>query len=80
MSSFIQRGAKAVAILRDKKWTFTPTVKVGDRVEGGDIIGTVPETCLVEHRVMVPHGIKGIVKEIKKGDFTVEETDWYRRR
>ncbi len=72
-SSFIQRGAKAVAIPRNKKWSFTPTVKVGDRVEGGDIIGTVPESHLVEHRVMVPHGVKGIVKEIKKGDFTVED-------
>ncbi len=72
-SSFIKRGAKAVAIPREKKWTFTPTIKVGDRVEGGDIIGTVPETALVEHRVMVPHGLKGTVKEIKKGDFTVEE-------
>ncbi len=72
-SSFIRRGAKAVAIPRNKKWTFTPTVKVGDRVEGGDIIGTVPETNLVEHRVMVPHGVKGTIREIKSGDFTVEE-------
>jgi V/A-type H+-transporting ATPase subunit A len=71
--SFIRRGAKAVAISRSKKWTFTPTVKVGATVEGGDIIGTVPETALVEHRVMVPHGVKGTIKEIKKGDFTVEE-------
>jgi V/A-type H+/Na+-transporting ATPase subunit A len=71
--SFIKRGAKAVALPRNKKWTFTPTVKVGAIVEGGDIIGTVPETMLVEHRVMVPHGIKGTIKEIKKGDFTVEE-------
>ena len=72
-SSFIKRGAKAVAIPRNKKWTFTPTVKVGDKVEGGDILGTVPETNLVEHRVMVPHGVKGTIREIKSGDFTVEE-------
>ncbi len=72
-SSFIRRGAKAVAIPRNKKWTFTPTVKVGDKVEGGDILGTVPETNLVEHRVMVPHGVKGTIREIKSGDFTVEE-------
>jgi V/A-type H+-transporting ATPase subunit A len=48
-------------------------VKVGDKVEGGDILGTVPETNLVEHRVMVPHGVKGTIREIKSGDFTVEE-------
>jgi V/A-type H+-transporting ATPase subunit A len=72
-SSFIRRGAKAVAIPRNKKWTFTPTVKVGDKVEGGDILGTVPETNLVEHRVMVTHGVKGTIREIKSGDFTVEE-------
>lgn len=72
-SSFIKRGAKAVAIPRNKKWTFTPTVKVGDKVEGGDILGTVPETNLVEHRIMVPHGVKGTIREIKTGDFTVEE-------
>jgi len=72
--SFIQRGAKAVALPRDKKWSFTPTVKAGDKVSQGDIIGTVPETELVEHKIMVPAGIKGTVRQIKEGNFTIEET------
>jgi V/A-type H+/Na+-transporting ATPase subunit A len=45
----------------------------GDAVSQGDIIGTVPETNLIEHRIMVPPGIKGTIKEIRKGDYTVEE-------
>ncbi len=72
--SFIRRGAKAVALPRDKKWHFTPTVKAGDKVSQGDIIGTVPETELVEHKIMVPPGIKGTVKRIAEGDYTIEET------
>ncbi|MCK5212940.1 MAG: V-type ATP synthase subunit A, partial [Dehalococcoidia bacterium] len=72
--SFIKRGAKSPALPRDVKWQFTPTVEVGAEVEYGDIIGTVPETALVEHRVMIPLGVSGTVKEIKKGAFTVEET------
>lgn len=71
--SFIKRGAKAFALPRDKKWQFSPSVKAGDVVSEGDIIGTVPETHLMEHRIMVPVGIKGTVKEIREGDFTVEE-------
>jgi V/A-type H+-transporting ATPase subunit A len=72
-SSFIRRGAKAAALPRDKKWQFSPKVKVGDVVSEGDIIGTVPETNLIEHRIMVPQGIKGVLKEIGEGDYTVEE-------
>ena len=70
---FIKRGAKASALPRDKKWQFTPKVKVGDAVGQGDIIGVVPETNLIEHRIMVPVGIKGKIKEIRQGDYTVEE-------
>jgi V/A-type H+-transporting ATPase subunit A len=70
---FIKRGAKASALPRDKKWQFTPKVKVGDAVGQGDILGVVPETNLIEHRIMVPVGIKGMVKEIRHGDYTVEE-------
>jgi len=72
-SSFLKRGAKAFALPRDKKWQFTPAVKVGDKVSGGDIIGTAPETQLIEHRIMVPIGIEGVIKDIRKGDFTIEE-------
>jgi len=71
--AFIKRGAKVFAISRDKKWRFSPQVKAGDTVSGGDILGVVPETHLLEHRIMVPVGIKGVVKEIRKGDYTVEE-------
>ena len=70
---FIKRGAKASALPRDKKWQFTPKVKAGDAVSQGDIIGVVPETNLIEHRIMVPVGIKGTIKEIRQGEYTVEE-------
>jgi len=70
---FIKRGTKAAALPRDKKWQFTPAVKVGDAVSQGDIIGVVPETALIEHKIMVPQGIQGTVKEIRQGDYTVEE-------
>jgi V/A-type H+-transporting ATPase subunit A len=73
IGAFIKRGAKASALPRDKKWQFTPAVKVGDAVNQGDIIGTVPETNLVEHKIMVPIGVKGKIKEIRHGDYTVEE-------
>jgi V/A-type H+-transporting ATPase subunit A len=71
--SFIERGAKVFPLPRDKKWPFTPTVKVGDRVDQGDIIGTVPETHLLEHRIMVPVGMRGTIKKIAEGDYTIEE-------
>ncbi len=72
-SSFIKRGVKSPALPRDKKWSFTPKIKVGDTVNEGDIIGTVPETELVEHRIMVPPGVKGVVEKIGEGNYTVEE-------
>jgi len=70
---FIKRGIKASALPRDKKWQFTPEVNVGDDVSQGDIIGIVPETNLIEHKIMVPAGIRGTIKEIRKGDYTIEE-------
>ena len=72
-SPFIERGAKAFALPRDRKWHFTPTVKAGDRVGEGDVIGTVQETQIIEHHIMVPPGIKGTVKKIDEGEFTVVE-------
>ncbi len=71
--SFLRRGAKAFALPRDKKWQFSPQVKAGDVVSEGDILGVVPETQLLEHRVMVPIGMKGVIKEIRKGEYTIEE-------
>lgn len=71
---FIRRGVKVNALPRDKKWSFKPRVKKGDRVGPGDVIGTVQETALIEHKIMVPPGVSGVVKEIYEGDFTVEDT------
>ena len=70
----ITRGIKVPALSRTKKWTFVPTVKVGEEVEAGDIIGTVQETVVVEQKIMVPYGVKGVIESIESGDFTVEET------
>lgn len=72
-SSNLKRGVEVPSLKRDIKWEFIPTVKAGDQVEPGDVIGTVQETVVVLHRIMVPYGIKGTVKEIKGGQFTVEE-------
>ena len=69
----LERGVEVPSLKRDRKWDFEPTAKVGDEVEAGDIIGTVQETPIVLHKIMVPYGVKGTVKEIKKGEFTVEE-------
>ena len=73
-SNYLKRGVEVPSLKRDKKWQFVPTVKAGDSVEAGDIIGTVQETLIIEHKIMVPYGVKGTVKEIKSGEFTVEET------
>ncbi len=70
---FIVRGAAAPALDRAKKWAFTAVAKEGDSVTGGDILGTVPETELITHKVMVPPNIAGRIASIKSGDFTVEE-------
>ena len=69
----LKRGVEVPSLKRDKKWNFVPTVKVGDVVQNGDIIGTVQETIVVNHKIMVPYGINGKVKEIKAGEFTVED-------
>lgn len=69
----ITRGIKVPPLDREKKWKFVPTVKVGDEVESGDVIGTVDETVLVVHKIMVPYGIKGTVEWIEEGEYTIEE-------
>jgi len=72
--SFITRGIEIPALPRDKKWNFVPQAKKGQKVTAGDIIGTVAETALIEHRIMVPPGIEGEIVEIGNGSFTVEDT------
>jgi len=72
--NFITRGAEAYAIDRKKKWDFEPTYKKGDKVISGDIIGTVQESTIIEHKIMIPYGIQGEIIEIHKDKFTVTDT------
>lgn len=70
---FISRGIEAPAIVREKEWDFRPKVKEDDEVEVGDILGTVQETEIIEHRILVPMGIKGRIKKIRGGKAKVED-------
>ncbi|MFA0815637.1 MAG: V-type ATP synthase subunit A [Anaerofustis sp.] len=70
----LDRGVEVPSLKREVKWHFVPTVSVGDAVTGGDIIGTVQETVIVNHKIMVPNGVSGTIKSIKEGDYTIEET------
>ena len=70
-SPYISRGISVPAIDHAKKWKFEPRVKVGDTVEAGDVLGVVQETVVVEHRILVPVGMKGTVKSVNGGDHTV---------
>lgn len=72
--SRISRGVSVNNIDREKKWRFVPCVKVGDEVGEGDVLGTVRETELIEHRIMVPNGVSGKVESVEEGDYTVEDT------
>lgn len=69
----LARGVEVPSLKRDIKWTFVPVAKAGDKVTAGDVIGTVQETVVVTQKIMVPYGVEGTVKEIKTGDFTVDE-------
>ena len=73
-SDFLVRGVQLPNLDREAKWDFVPSLSVGDAVEAGDILGTVQETNLVEHRIMVPVGVSGCLANISAGSFTVEET------
>ncbi len=71
----ITRGVEVPALDPEKKWEFTPAVREGTEVVGGDVIGTVPETAVVLHKVMVPPKMSGtIVKVAAKGEYTIHET------
>ena len=69
----ISRGVKVNNLDREKKWSFVPKVKKGDTVAEGDVLGTVKETELIEHRILVPNGVNGKVASIQKGDFTITD-------
>ena len=70
----ITRGIEAFALNRTKKWQFKPALQAGAKVQPGDIIGSVQETVVVNHKIMVPPGVSGTLIEIKEGEFTIEET------
>lgn len=72
--SNIKRGSAATALRRDKVWKFEALRQAGDRVVGGDVIGTVQEGKLLQHRVMVPPNMSGELKSIESGDYTVVDT------
>ena len=69
----LTRGIEVPALSRDARWHFVPTVKAGDKVKGGDVLGTVKETDIVNHKIMVPPAVSGTVKGISEGDFTVTD-------
>lgn len=70
---FITKGVSVYTLNREKKWHFVPTVAVGTQVGGGDIIGVVQETSVVEIKIMIPLGVEGVITSIIEGDFTVIE-------
>ncbi len=73
-SPFIARGIDVPGLNHTKKWDFRPVLKSGDTVEAGDVLGTVQETSLILHKIMVPHGITGTVRSIHAGNATIDET------
>ena len=70
----LTRGIEIASLSRDRKWSFEPAVAIGAEVIGGDIIGTVQETDVIVHRIMIPPGMSGKIQHIAKGEFTVADT------
>ena len=70
----IARGVQIASLDHEKLWKFTPCVKVGDKVASGDVIGSVKENVLIEHKIMVPFGISGTVEKINEGEFNIDQT------
>ena len=70
----LKRGVEVPSLKRHLKWNFEPTSKVGDKVTAGDIIGTVQETKVINHKIMIPKGIEGTIKSISAGEYSVEDT------
>ena len=70
----ISRGTDVPALNRSKKWDFVPTAKAGDKLSGGDVIGTVQETSAISHKIMVPPGLSGTLLSVEEGSFTVTDT------
>ncbi len=70
---FISRGLDVPGLDRSRKWHFSPVAKIKEEVSTGDILGTVEETALIKHKIMVPAGVSGEVLEIREGDFSIQE-------
>src|SRR5690625_1314944 len=72
-SHSIARGVEVAPLNRETEWEFTKKVDVGDEVSAGDIVGVVPETSVIEHRIMVPHGVSGTIKSIEDGHYRIDD-------
>ncbi len=70
----LARGVEVASLKRELTWKFTPTAKAGDKVTAGDIVGTVQETDVVLHKIMVPYGVEGTIEKINEGEFHVTDT------
>ena len=71
---YLNKGVAVPSLNRETKWDFEPVVSAGEKVEAGDIIGTVQETSVISHKIMIPLGVEGTLKSIEKGNFTVTDT------
>ena len=71
--NLLSRGVEVPALKRERVWHFVPAKKVGDKVTHGDIIGTVQETQVVSHRILVPQGVEGEITEINEGDYKITD-------
>ena len=71
---FIKRGINVPSLDRNKIWHFKPVKKQGDFVDAGDVIGIVPETKIIEQKIMIPYGIQGEITSISEGDYTITDT------
>ena len=71
---YLNKGVAVPSLNRERKWDFEPVVNAGEKVEAGDIIGTVQETSVISHKIMIPLGVEGTLKSIEKGSFTVTDT------
>ncbi|HMN10192.1 MAG TPA: V-type ATP synthase subunit A [Gemmatimonadaceae bacterium] len=70
---FITPGATAATLDEDARWTFAPRVAAGDTVRAGDVLGTVDEKPGLPHRILVPHGVEGVVRRLEAGAYTVRD-------
>lgn len=74
IGSNITRGINIPVLDRNRKWFFSPTAPIGSAVVAGDILGTVQENSIFEHRIMVPVGVEGTIENIFEGEYTIEDT------